>query len=81
MDATRTHRRCGYCDHHWTHYSKRMFSSDRQKIAKRHSYVKEDLASGLLLTHFDPILKIVLATDAPDYGVGAVILHKKSDGN
>lgn len=30
----------------------------------------------LLLTHFDPNLNIVIASDASDTGIGAVVLHK-----
>ncbi|CAH8637620.1 unnamed protein product [Dicrocoelium dendriticum] len=37
--------------------------------------VKEALTSDLLLTHFNPNFKIAVATDASNYGVGAVISH------
>ena len=38
------------------------------------------LQSAELLVHFDPAKELVLATDASDYGVGAVISHKMEGG-
>ncbi|PIO74254.1 hypothetical protein TELCIR_03744 [Teladorsagia circumcincta] len=38
--------------------------------------VKEVLASDMLLTHYNPNLPIVIAADASDYGIGAVISHR-----
>ena len=37
--------------------------------------VKSSLSSNLLLTHDDPLMDIVLVSDASKYGVGAVISH------
>ncbi|CAH8498480.1 unnamed protein product [Schistosoma intercalatum] len=37
--------------------------------------VKSMLSSKILLTHFDPSLEIVVASDASSHGVGAVISH------
>ena len=42
--------------------------------------LKEVLQSDLLLTHFDPEMNIVIAADASDYGVSAVISHQFAGG-
>ena len=42
--------------------------------------IKEKLTSDLFLTHFDPNLDIIVASDASTQGVGACILHKWKDG-
>ena len=39
------------------------------------------LTSSNLLIHFDPKLPIVLACDASNYGIGAVLAHRLSDGS
>ena len=41
---------------------------------------KELLQSSELLVHFDPSKELILATDASDYGVGAVLSHKVESG-
>ncbi|MBM6549427.1 hypothetical protein H7673_11295 [Streptococcus dysgalactiae subsp. equisimilis] len=41
--------------------------------------IKSMLSSHLLLTHFDPVLEIIVAADASNYGVGAVISYKFPD--
>ena len=42
--------------------------------------LKSMLSSDLLLTHYDPSFPIVVAADASNYGVGAVISHVLPDG-
>ncbi|VDO23592.1 unnamed protein product [Haemonchus placei] len=42
---------------------------------------KEKLALDVLLTHYNPDLPIVVASDASDYGIGAIISHCYPDGS
>lgn len=42
--------------------------------------IKKVLTSDLSLDHFDRKLKIVVASDPSDLGIGTVILHKYDDG-
>ena len=41
--------------------------------------IKKALTSHLFLTHYDPKLEIIVASDASSYGVGACMLHKMPD--
>lgn len=43
--------------------------------------LKKILASNLVLTHYDPKKKLVLASDASDYGMGATLMHQFDDGS
>ena len=43
--------------------------------------IKKTLTSDLSLTHYDPTLDIIVASDTSSYGVGARILHKLPDGS
>ena len=43
--------------------------------------IKTTLTSELFLTHFDPKLNIIVASDANSYGIGACILHLMTDGS
>ena len=49
--------------------------------AKAFSASKELLTSSNCLTHFDSSLELTLACDASNYGVGAVLSHKMTDGS
>ena len=42
--------------------------------------IKKALTSDPFLTHYDPKLEIIVASDARSYEVGSCILHKMSDG-
>ena len=42
--------------------------------------IKETLTSDLSLTHYDPMLDIIVANDASSFGIGACILHKLPNG-
>lgn len=42
---------------------------------------KESFTRDRVLVHFDPRLPLVLATDASQYGVGAVLSHRYPDGS
>ncbi|CAF4548507.1 unnamed protein product, partial [Rotaria sp. Silwood2] len=47
---------------------------------KTFTNIKQSLTSPLILTHYDPDLPLVLAADASNSGVGALIYHRYPDG-
>lgn len=55
-----------------------QWQEQQQKAFERS---KELLQSAQLLVHFDPTKEIILASDASNYGIGAVLSHKMRDGS
>ena len=60
------------CDTRW------QWSTAQQKAFEKS---KELLVSSKLLIHFDSSLPLVLACDASQYGIGAVLAHRLPDGS
>ena len=52
----------------------------RKKQQEAFAKSKGLLQSAELLLHFDPVKELILATDASDYCVGAVLSHKMEGG-
>ena len=57
--------------------SKWQWLKEQQEAFKK---AKELLQSAELLVHFDPAKELILAADASDYGVGALLSHKMDGG-
>ena len=57
----------------------RRLDSERVKAKTIFQKIKSYLLSDLSLAHFDPKKEIVVASDASNYGIEAVILHKFED--
>ena len=71
------HQLRGPLNHLLTKEAKWVWSADCQNAFDR---IKDLLNSDLLLTHFDPRQEIIIAADASQYGIGAVISHRFQDG-
>ncbi|KAK6050517.1 hypothetical protein COOONC_11978 [Cooperia oncophora] len=52
-----------------------------EELQKAFEKIKKRLTEIDVLAHYNPDVPVVLATDASDYGLGAVIYHKYKDGN
>ena len=57
--------------------AKQMWTGKSQSTFEK---IKKTLTSDLSLTHFDPKLNIVVASDSSDSGIEAVILIKYDNG-
>lgn len=53
----------------------------REEHEKAFTDLKKILASDLVLTHFDPKKKIVVAADSSSYGKGGAVMHEFADGS
>ena len=53
----------------------------KEPQAKAFEKLKNLLTSDKVLTHFDLGLKLILACDASQYGLGAVLSHQMPDGS
>ena len=61
----------------------RVIRKDQENPECQESFekIKKTLTLDLSLTHSDPTLDIIVASDASSYGIGACILHKLPDGS
>ncbi|XP_055354393.1 uncharacterized protein K02A2.6-like [Paramacrobiotus metropolitanus] len=50
------------------------------ECAKQFQALKEEIVHATFLVHFNPAVPLVLAADASQYGVGAVLCHRFPDG-
>ena len=67
----------------WTPECQESFEKIKKTPECQESFekIKKTLTSDLSLTHYDPTLDIIVASDASSYGIDACILHELPDGS
>ncbi|KAL7307756.1 hypothetical protein TKK_0000428 [Trichogramma kaykai] len=51
-----------------------------ENCEKEFKWIKKEIVSPTVLAHYDPNRELILACDASDYGLSAVLSHKYGDG-
>ena len=67
----------------WTPECQESFEKIKKTPECQESFekIKKTLTSNLSLTHYDPTLDIIVASDTSSYGIGVCIPHKLPDGS
>ena len=72
-----SHQRGGY---HPRNQGERKKIDQLNNIEKAYKCVKNELIAPDFLAHYNPKEQIILACDASDYGLSAILSHRYSDG-